>query len=365
MKCSYFPKCPGCSDWDSTFAETLERKEIRIQRSLQEILKSAVPQVEVVAPLESSVRDRMDFIIENGRMGLSQKGTREVLDLPECLQLSPNLTDLYSHFRKISWPLRKGSVRLRVNASGELWGVWLDFANTDIRDLLAAKEPLTQLLRGLGSQHKVILEMGQRRKRVHELPSSDLKLQDPDLQSWNRSRLGDKTVNLYGLVGGFTQVGHRLNESILQCLQDFLKGKSFSSVFEYGAGNGNLTFPALEFTREVQVLETDLWALRGLQRSAQENWVEERIRILEKPQMGVSECEAWVLNPPRSGAGAFLKTQLPVSKASNLLYMSCYFESFLQDALIIEHSGFKLERLTMIDQFPRTEHFELMSYWSR
>ncbi|MCK5808036.1 class I SAM-dependent RNA methyltransferase [bacterium] len=65
-----------------------------------------------------------------------------------------------------------------------------------------------------------------------------------------------------------------------------------------------------------------------------------------------------VADPPRSGLPQVLIESI-VKATSNLLYISCDAATFARDVKIFASRGFTLDKLTLIDLFPGTKHFEV------
>ena len=75
-------------------------------------------------------------------------------------------------------------------------------------------------------------------------------------------------------------------------------------------------------------------------------------------------CDAIVFDPPR--AGALEQTQqLPGTKASVVVGVSCNPQTFARDARILIDAGFRLEKVTPIDQFLWSTHVELVGVFRR
>ena len=354
--CVYHPSCSGCLNWQDENSEILRRKKEQLLRGLQNLFLR-LDSIEVVTLSDREVRDRMDFVIEEGRMGLWSHSLQKVIDLEQCLQLSPDLSRFYHDFRAIPWPLQKGSFRLRVGPGlPALRGAWLDFANQDVKTLLRDQ---TSLLRLMEMAH---VEIGQKRKTLVKTEQGELKLRDPELQIWSQSRYQGHTIDLLSLVGGFTQVGHPWNQLITTFIETQVKELSIGRVLEYGSGHGNLSFPALGSAEFLAILETDKWALRGLQATAESLGIFDKIQILTPSSHADFKFDLVLLNPPRSGAFEFLKAR-GLNPSKNLIYMSCSLQSFLKDAELLKVQGYSPTRVTLLDQFPRTDHFEILSTW--
>ena len=71
-----------------------------------------------------------------------------------------------------------------------------------------------------------------------------------------------------------------------------------------------------------------------------------------------------VFDPPRQGAQAQV-VQLAASKIAVVVAVSCNVATFARDARILVDGGYKLERVTPVDQFRHTPHVELVAKFKR
>ena len=74
--------------------------------------------------------------------------------------------------------------------------------------------------------------------------------------------------------------------------------------------------------------------------------------------------QAVVFDPPRQGAQAQV-VQLAASKIAVVVAVSCNVATFARDARILVDGGYKLERVTPVDQFRHTPHVELVAKFKR
>ena len=70
-----------------------------------------------------------------------------------------------------------------------------------------------------------------------------------------------------------------------------------------------------------------------------------------------------ILNPPRRGIGAALCEYLERSAARWLIYSSCNVQSLAQD--LRRMPGFRLWRVRLLDMFPHSHHYEVITLLER
>ncbi len=372
VECKYKDKCSGCQYLEIPLEEQHQRKA----KELSSLLRSAqIPfngSLEVISPAPSGLRDRVDLVWESGALGLYEKYSpgqqKRVLDLEQCLQLSKPLQAWLTEVRKIHWPIKKGSLRLRVGPQDQR-GIWLDFANVDIKTLLGEKTLLLNLM------DRAIVEIGQRHK-VLTLVAGALKLKDPVPQVWFQSFIGDQAVDLFCSIGTFTQPGLQANAALTKVIDTWLTEVGSERILEFGSGVGNLSFPALGHHRSLVACEIDSEALRGFKKSLEVlsqrsgfSDISERVTIQQgdfqnRHPQDFKNYDTVLVNPPRSGLKDFLAPLIEESrKPKFFLYMSCFPESFITDATKLVAAGYDLKKITLVDQFPQTTHYEVLSLW--
>jgi 23S rRNA (uracil1939-C5)-methyltransferase len=367
--CRFASECSGCTSWQIPLSEQLEKKRQSFLMLTADHWGLPLPEIEVHSLGPGFLRDRLDFTLENGNFGLVKQDYSNILDLPECLQLSPELQGFLAEFRKVLPPVKKGSVRLRISADGKR-GIWLDFANKDIQHLFAEKTALKKIL-ALG-----FVEVGQRRKKLiwEEEPTPRFRLESPELHPWTRSYSRGQPIDLYGYVSSFTQTGLVANRKIAEVLERLLLAIPNQTanpiIYEFGAGLGTLTLPTLKVLPRVKlkVFESDQLSLQGLKETLSKEGLNSSVEIFsgdfQKELQSLSQAaDIILLNPPRSGVGKFMQQISNSTQA--IVYMSCFAKSMVEDCKNLGQLGFRLQQIHMIDQFPQTDHAEWLTLWAR
>lgn len=309
------------------------------------------------------LRQRVDLTLKDGRLGLyAMDGSRDIVDMAACPMLDPALEAWLCALRADLPPVAKAGIRLRVNADGER-GMWLDLANIDIRDLLEEREWLAR-------QHqRAHVEVGQRRRQIAVTDERIRLMKDAPLSSWMRTTVGASEQPLYSAVGGFSQPGQQTNNGLVAAVMQQVEAIGASRWLELFAGAGNLTLPIAARGGVVHAWEMEPSAVRGLQRSAQEAGLSENIQARVMNVYRVSSVlldafhharsDAILVDPPRSGMGRFVEAlQAVPSLPTDLLYVSCYTETLVRDAVSLHALGYTAINPVGVDQFPHTPHAE-------
>lgn len=311
-------------------------------------------------------RVRTDFTLLNGKLGFYSAQGHEVFDLRHCEHWVPQLHNAFERFQKFHWPFQKASFRLRVSPDGQT-GLWMDLSNLDVKSLLDNSE----FVHGLLSTFDRV-EVGQRFKTLYV--DERARIQETDPSVWFETRFQDHKIPLHTFIGGFTQPSLVFNEKIINQIADWLGALSIEHTLELGSGIGNLTFPLLAHSKKVTALENSKPALQGLDKTlsllpeilrqdiiSRLNIVRGDFQLLSRSteEVRAQEFDLVFCNPPRSGLMGFAE-QIVKINPQYLMYMSCYPESMEKDLQILLQANYRLQKASLIDQFPRSKHFEAM-----
>ncbi len=382
LNCENFGSCGGCTSESSNYQDHLHAKLQNFKDLAKDTLNIDLdPQC--ITPTSYNFRSKADFIVEqipHGSMNAgfytkySDKLSKTLLDIKRCPLFSDSLQELYTQFRSHIPQIKKGSVRIRVSpskkgTSSEQKGIWLDFSNEDIRNLLDEKKTLKQLLRVFD-----VIEIGQKRKVLNP---DTLKLNEAQAYPWFETYVQDRPVPLFTNIASFTQTGFESNRLLVAEVDKILKKINVSVWFEACSGSGNFTLPLANSSKKVIATEIDVQAFENMNRTLAYlkdatqfshipakivqktlNIHKESSKLLEL----LSECDGVFVDPPRSGLQDFITALEKVSKKpQSVIYVSCHSESFLNDAKKLIQIGYTLKELIGVDQFPFSKHCEWVS----
>lgn len=370
VSCPYSQDCGGCQLLGSSYGNQIAAKKEELLGLFKTYQIRPPAALKALSAGASHLRDRLDFTLQDGRLGLYRKDRHEILDIEICAQLSPALQEWLTEFRKLQWPFQKGSFRLRIGPQGQR-GLWIDLANVDIKTLLDEKTLLQKL------QKMAFVEIGQRRK-VPFWNGAEFKLRDPELHVWFQSWIDEVPVDLFCQVASFTQPSLKANKLICDVIHSWVQKYPAARLIEFGSGIGNLTFPALSAAQSLLACEIDELSLKGLERSLQAlppslSKLKERVTIFrgdfqKKLTQNFSEFDGVLANPPRSGLMNFLNplnTLSPKQRPKFFIYMSCFPESMAKDLVTLQECGYAIQDAYILDQFPQTSHYEVLALLQR
>lgn len=344
--CPHFLRnCGGCTHWNIDYHAEVQLKKDHLKSKLNSSIE-----IRVKHPSKFRLRTRFDFTIADEKMGLYSKD-RELIDLNSCHILHPELEKAFQFLReyvaKNPLGISKGSMRIRINPDLDKWGLWIDFSNVDIKRLLDEKTWLT------GLSQKFIIEIGQKKKRLDltSLDKDQLKLTDPKPENWFKTL----SEELLCSISNFTQPAPETADLLTEEILKWVTSVKPERVIEYGCGIGQYSLPVLKLGVNLDVFENDAIALDYLKLNTKSYnsklSINDQSRVVSKTERTIA-----LVNPPRSGLQKFTQTLID-SNASHIIYISCFPESLASDlSKLAPH--FKLEDIVMVDQFPRSHHYE-------
>ncbi len=179
-------------------------------------------------------------------------------------------------------------------------------------------------------------------------------------------RMGKARVEIP--IGSFLQAT-AMAEDVLAALvlEGVGKAKSVADLF---CGMGPFTFRLAERAK-VYAADSDRAAIAALEKALRFTQglkpVAAKARdLFREPMVPVElkDVEAVVFDPPRAGAEAQAR-QLAKSRVPVVVAVSCEPRTFARDAAILIAGGYRLEKVTPVDQFAWSTHVEVVGVFRR
>lgn len=370
LECALAGTCSGCAWIRVPYATQAEQKIAALSNEWSRArVPTGPPPVRFRSIASGGLRDRADLILTRRSdgfmsMGLFAMEDRSVVDMNDCPQFSPSLGELLGRVRTVNLEVERGSIRLRVSPSGD-FGVWLDFANIDVKRLLDERKSLDRL------RAFATIEIGQKRKLLMEREGR-LKLTEPCLKPWFETYLGDEArpTSVWTTIGGFTQPGFVANRALIDEARSAWRDVPRGRAAEFGSGSGNFTLPLAADGFDIDAYELDPLACDGLRLGLKTADMATRVRIHQgdfqrgKQRPPLEGLRMLFVDPPRSGLMGFLDPLVELPRAArpeHIVYVSCFAESFCRDAARLFELGYTTSQLALVDQFPQSPHFEIVS----
>ncbi len=146
-----------------------------------------------------------------------------------------------------------------------------------------------------------------------------------------------------------------------------IAGKPPRNIADLFSGAGTFTFPLAKAGMRVHAVDTDAASLQAIMAVREVGGITTEPRDLFARPLSASELrrfDAVVFDPPRAGARAQAE-ELAGSAVPVIAAVSCNPSTFARDARILAAGGYRLERVTPVDQFLWSPHLELAAIFRR
>jgi tRNA (uracil-5-)-methyltransferase len=186
-------------------------------------------------------------------------------------------------------------------------------------------------------------------------------------------KINNNFITLYQLDNTFFQPNHYLLPKMISKVYELIHDPS--DLIELYCGCGTFTIPLSEKFNKIFTSENNRDAFKCLKKAISVNHIHNiftaRLSAKEVNQlfdgkkfrrMGSTNINEFnfshiLVDPPRSGLG--LDVINFISKFKNIIYISCNQDSYLNDIKLLKKH--KLAHIEFFDQFPNTNHIEIIS----
>ncbi len=153
--------------------------------------------------------------------------------------------------------------------------------------------------------------------------------------------------------------------------EDIPKGKVVMDLF---CGTGTIGQILSTRKGDVEIVGVDIVeeAIEDAKRNAKRNGIEginfyaaDVGKFLKEHPEYIGNISTIILDPPRAGIAP--KTLLKTIElgAKNIVYISCNPSTQARDAETLQNAGYKLEKISLVDQFPHTGHIESIAKFKK
>ena len=349
--CAHFASCGGCTAQHLAAAPyTAWKQDIARRAAARAGFPDAPVDALVVSPPATRRRATLAAVRSAAGpvLGFHAPARNDIVDIAQCEVLCAELMAFVPPLRRalgrVLAPAERCDVALTWTASGIDAVVIGDLAHAALGPLAA--------LPGLA--------------RLSRTTSAD---REPELVALHKApRIEFDGVALEPPPHAFLQATAPGEAAIRAAVTAGLgKARSVADLF---AGCGTLALP-LARTRQVLAVDTSEPALAALDRAARAAGLGPRLRVAtrdlaRRPLIGdeLADFDAAIFDPPREGAAA-QAAALARSAIARIVAVSCNPASFARDAALLAAGGYRLERLTPIDQFLWSPHLELVGIFVR
>jgi 23S rRNA (uracil1939-C5)-methyltransferase len=348
--CSHFSLCGGCAlqHWDAGRYHAWKRG----------LITEALAQGGIDAPVDSIIdahgegRRRVVLHARRGRDGITKVGfaalkAHDLVAIERCPILAPGLGGALDAARAIAEALAKAGKPLDIHMTASETGL-----DVDVRGSGPLSPAQTAELAQLAGRHRLA-----RLTRHGEL----IVQRAVPMVTMGRARVALPP-------GAFLQATAAGEAALAQLVSEHCGDAT--RIADLFAGVGPFALRLAELAR-VTAADSDTGAIAALKRAAELTGglkpVDAQARDLFRRPLVPAELKSFdcvVFDPPRQGAQAQAR-ELAASAVPTVIAVSCDRGTFTRDARILVEGGYRLVRVTPVDQFRYSPHVELVARFER
>lgn len=341
--CPYYGKCGGCN---------LQHIEPEFQRQLRvQTLKDAffregieIPQIQIVSGADKGYRAR--FQLHDG--GLMGKKSNEIIQIDQC----PCATEEVNKYLK-EIPF-KDRPKGRIHIFGS-------------KNIASIPDGFDKIVVAEQSEKKQIFEKGKNGKKQKK-SKSRYEGTFSESKSTCAVKILDKSITFDAL--GFFQSNLEVLEKSIPLITGGISGKN---VLDMYSGAGTFSVFLTDSFENVILVEHNksavVYAEQNLAGKKHESFgVSGDVWVKYHAETCIKECgnfDAVVIDPPRSGMEKSVQKWLQNSKIPQIRSLSCDPSTHARDAKALINSGYRLEKLFLLDFYPQTGHIESLGYFEK
>ena len=161
----------------------------------------------------------------------------------------------------------------------------------------------------------------------------------------------------------FNQVNVEQNRNLMKTVYDWVNPSKEKKVVDLFCGMGNLSLPLAGKAGRVIGLENNPLAVEDARSNAEQNgfancdYRHANVFSDMESMPDIRDADVLIVDPPRKGAKECIGTMAGLNPGK-ILYVSCNPTTLARDATLFDYSGYRLNRLQLLDMFPQTYHIE-------
>ncbi|HJA12170.1 MAG TPA: 23S rRNA (uracil(1939)-C(5))-methyltransferase RlmD [Candidatus Mediterraneibacter merdipullorum] len=376
--CSIFPACGGCMYQTMPYGEQLKMKEAQIRRLMDEaVWGEYIFEGVKASPKEFGYRNKMEFSFgdeyKDGplSLGLHKKGsTYDVLTAADCRLVHEDMNRILvcvldyfrergvSYYRKMQ---HTGYLRHLLLRRGDSTGEILVSLVTTTQEVHVL-HPLTEKLLSLELEGKIVGILHIRNDSLADVVQSD----ETEIL-YGQDFFYEEMLGLKFKITPFSffQPNTRGAEVLYETVREYIGDIRDRTVFDLFSGTGTISQVLAPVAKEVVGVEIVEEAVEAARENAAGNGITNCRFIAGDVFQVLDEVEekpdVIVLDPPRDGIHPKALPKILNYGVDRIVYISCKMTSLARDLEVIQAAGYRVEKMTAVDQFCETIHCEVIA----
>ena len=165
----------------------------------------------------------------------------------------------------------------------------------------------------------------------------------------------------------FFQANRFLRSKMLDIVKEYADTDSSGEFLDIGCGVGFFTLYLAKHAKQANGIDISKDAIKQAKRNAKLNEIG-NASFEARSASGAGSLKhkyhTVIADPPRAGLSANARVALKALAPGRIVYVSCDPATFARDSRDIASCGYRMQKLTLIDMFPGTQHIEVIALFS-
>lgn len=377
--CLSCEKCGGCLYAKDNLQTYQKEKFDKFKQILSPILSSEqLLDSPIFIPDNSRRRTSMAFLRKKDGiiLGYNEKSSHNLINISHCPNLTNKLNSTLSHIHKMIEELC--TIKTTKRQKSKLLTTQMSKGDVVITEADNGLDIVLEIDSDISLDHRMIvsdyinnndniIRISHRRNNLAECEVLVEKL---------KPIINISGIEVFISPGTFLQPSKAGEQALVNTAMKYI-GNQTGNIADLFCGIGTFSYPlSLNNKNHITSVDSSTQLLNGFQQTINKNQIS-NIKIINQnlfkypiENEELQKLDIVILDPPRAGAKAQVKEIYQIqnnetSKLKTIVYVSCNPTTFCNDAKILIDSGYELQKITFVDQFIYSNHFELVALFIR
>jgi 23S rRNA (uracil1939-C5)-methyltransferase len=336
--CEHFGSCGGCDWMDLEYETQLEYKRDIFVDQMKHIANVEILPPKIVPTSPYSYRNKVEFVIKDGKIGYFGKNSHNFVEINECHIISNALNDIKNEAKK--YDLRYFDHLILRESNDKKMAVFVSSTAQKIPKIADETVSLVNNSHVVMAGHqKIITGKGYLEIKVDEITY----------------RIPPKS---------FFQINYEGAEILSSKVKEYAQtGKNLLDLY---CGVGFFTLQVAKNFEHLTGIESSPSSIIEARENAKLNGISNvKFTLSKTSKFNFSNYDVIIADPPRSGIDKETMNAILEIKPERFVYVSCDVATFARDSYKLIQKRYKIKDVMLVDLFPQTHHFEIVSLFER
>ncbi|HEU24150.1 MAG: hypothetical protein C0176_00655 [Mesoaciditoga sp.] len=334
--CEHFGACGGCEWMDLDYKIQLEyKKEIFLDQMRHAGIEMSPSKV--IPTPEYNYRNKVEFVVVNGQTGFFGRNSHRFVKIENCSIISDVLNVINREIKD----LRSISHLVLREGMGRSMAIFI--SKKMVKIPYSSADELVSLI----SDSKIVLSGRQKILK-------------------GRGYIEAKINNIVYRIPpkSFFQVNYEGAKVLADQVVEYAKeGKTLADLY---CGVGFFSLQLAKKFEKITGIESSPSSIIEAKKNAKLNEIKNvDFKVGKTCDLSLREYSTIVVDPPRSGIDRETMKNILDAKPERLIYVSCDVSTFSRDVSILVQKLYNIKDAVIVDLFPQTHHFEIVSLFER